>query len=166
MSKKINDHDVFFILNKTKLKIKDLLSLIEEERDFNLVLNAIGSNLSLDDIKLFNILSESLRAKLSIYYCSKDKDYDINDKSYICGLMAKNYKYVYKTCYKLKTGQSDEAVALLSVINDTDIGNDKIKVISNKMRLAGQVSISRNLTDWISIINKSKKLISCVNSSE
>lgn len=156
----INNHDILFILNKTRLSISNLVLLIEEERDFNLLLSSIASHLSDKEVKQsFPLLSPSLKIKLSIYNHSKDKDYDIEDKSFISDILIRNYDYLYKPCHIIKNNQPEEIKDFLSVIHSESIDKGKIPQLVQQFKELGKPTIANNIFDWINIINNSRKMI-------
>jgi hypothetical protein len=162
--KDINYNDVYLMLDKTHLDVKKLLSLVEEERDYNLLVNSIASSMSQEEIKsLINNISHGLLVKLAFYNSSKDKNYDIEDKSYVCAIVQTNYKYIYKKGYLLDSNQSEEKLHLLQLFNSDKIDENLLDITSKELCELGKCSIGNNILEWINIINKSKKLISCVN---
>ncbi len=155
----LNHNDLNFILDKTKLELKRLLLLIEEERDFDLVLHSIASNLTEQDKIVLSKLSNKLRIKIILYNLTQEKDYDIKEKSYICDILSQNYNYIYKTGYILKDGQKMAIKQFIHIINDKVIHKDRIKTIAQNFIKLGRKDIGSHLSDWVNIVQKSKQFI-------
>jgi len=154
----LNIKDLKFILDKTGLLLKTLLSLIEEERDYNLVLDSIASRLTTSEIKNLDITKE-LKTKLTLYHLTRDKNYDIEEKSYICEILSQNFKQVYRRGFLLKKGQKKIINKFISVINDTNINKQKIMNLSDDFDKVGRKDVGGHILEWVNIINKSKEAI-------
>ena len=161
---KINENDLKFLLFKTQLSLKKLLILIEDDRDFNLVIDSISTKLTDFDKKFIPKLSQKLKVKLALYHLSQEKDYDINEKSYISDILAKNYNFVYKKCYLFKKGQKRPINRFISVINKEIVEKKKINDIRTAFNEIGERHVVQHIEDWIKITKKSKELIyNCVS---
>lgn len=157
---KLQIHDIEFILKKTKLPLKSLLNLIEEERDYNLVIDSISSTLTeAEKYKLQN-LSPSLKVKLSIYNCAQNINFDISEKSYITDILSKNYNYIYKNGYVLGKGHKREIRQLLCVIKENKSDNNTIKYMAANFNKLGRKDIATHVPEWLKIISKSKEILS------
>lgn len=156
---KLHEYDILFLLAKTKLSAKSLIKIIEEERDFNLVIQSIAEKMTDEDFEILPKLSEKLQVKLVIYYCSRHKEYDIDEKSYITDIIIPNYNFIYKNGYILKNSKNKLINDLLSVAKKEKSDISKINEISNKFSKSGMMNIGLHLCDWLFIINNSKKII-------
>jgi len=157
---KLHKNDILFLLKKTQISLKSLINLIEEDRDFNLVINAVALNIDLNDTNELSLLSDKLKLKLILYHRAKDKDYDISEKSYIADLLINNYNQIYKTCDISQKKQKKEIKQFISIINDINIDSNKLNTIASNFNKLGYKNISNHLSDWIDIIRQSKTLIS------
>ncbi len=153
-----NKNDLNFILYKTKLPIKRLLLLIEEDRDFDLVIHSIASNLSDEDKSFLSDLSQKLKLKMILYNLSKDKDYDIKEKSYICDLLDNNYNSIYKIGYVTKNRQKREIKEFISVLNEKTINKDKKNGLISFLNKSVP-NFGNHFDDWVNIIKESKVII-------
>lgn len=156
---KLKIDDLNFILKKTRLSLKSLLNLIEEERDYNLVLDSISSTLTEDEkLQLCN-LSPILKVKLSIYNCAKNTDFDIEEKSYMTDILSNHYNFVYKGRV-LGRGTKKEVRYLLGIIKQNKVDNQTIKQISNIFAQKPHKSLASHFPTWLEIINRSKDILS------
>ena len=154
----LKTNDLNFILEKTKLSLKPLLNLIEEDRDYNLVIDSIAAHLTENEIKKSNI-SKELRTKLTLYHLTRDKDYCIEEKSYICEILSQNFKQIYSRGFLLKKGQKRPINDFISVINDNKINKNKITNIGGKFNNMGRKDVGSHIEEWLKIINKTKKIL-------
>lgn len=156
---KLYEHDILFLIQKTKLSLKSLLNLIEDERDFDLVIDSISTNINEDDIREFPKLSEKLRVKIILYHSSRHKNYDISEKSYISNILVSNYNQIYTSQSSPVKGQKRAIKYFISIINDSQIDQNKLSIAAQNFTKLGQSNISNHLYDWIKIIKKSKEFI-------
>lgn len=157
----LNKNDLNFILDKTKLPLKSLLNLIEEERDFNLVIDSIASTLTVKDLPSISLLSKKLQTKLVLYYTSKNTNYNIEEKSYISDIVMKNFNEIYKD--HLIKEQKPPISYLIRAINSGVISQDRLASITNGFNKLGQKDVSSHILDWINIINNTKQIFSVIN---
>lgn len=155
----LNINDLQFFLDKTGLDPKRFINLIEEDRDFDLVIESIACHLSDVDKKILPKLSQKLRTKIILYNLSCHKNYDISEKSYISDILYNNYNQIYKTCYLSKKSIKKEIKHFISVINNMTENKKEINVAVNNFIKLGRKDISSHLCDWINIIQESKKII-------
>ncbi len=155
----LNRNDLKFILYKTKLPLKRLLNLIEEDRDFELVVDSIATTMTTQDIKVLPELSEKLRVKLALYYSSKHVDYDISEKSYISDILFKNYKQVYTKAYSPIKGQKPAINLFISVIKNNALDSNKLTTMMINFSKIGKREVGVHIKDWINIVNKTKEFI-------
>ncbi len=155
----LNKNDLKFILYKTRLPLKQLLNLIEEERDFELVIDSIASNLTIQDIKLLPDLSDKMRVKLALYHSSKETDYDIAEKSFVSDILSKNYKQIYTKAYLPVKGQKPVIKQFISVINNNALDNKKLNEMICNFNKIGKREVGIHLKNWIEIVNKTKEFI-------
>ena len=83
--------DIDFIAKKINLSRSKALSLIEEERDMNLVLNEISKTVTKEEAKT---LSPNLYHKICVFRFSQKQSFDINEKSYIADAISKHYSHI------------------------------------------------------------------------
>lgn len=155
----LQTNDLNFILTKTKLPIRKLLTLIEEDRDFELVIESIACHLTEEDKKMLYKLSSKLKIKIILYNLACNKDYDINEKSYICDILISNYKQIYSSCYLPRKGQKRVINQFINAINNDKINVEKLMSTANNFNKIGYKDISSHLSDWIEIIKQSKKIV-------
>ncbi len=155
----INNSDISFILDKTKLDLKKLVTLIEEERDFHLLLDSISKTITDSDRINYNKLSDIFRTRLGIYHFCKE-DYDIEEKIFISNIMSYNYDYYYQNKGRIKGNQDKEVKDFIKTIRIKDINS--IKIPSDFDKLPNK-TVNNHIKSWISIINSSKTFICCVN---
>lgn len=157
---KLQIDDLNFILKKTKLSLRSLLNLIEEERDYNLVLDSISSTLTEEEKSRLCNLSPTLKVKLCIYNCSQHVDFDIAEKSYISEILSKNYNFIYKNGYVLNKSNKREVKQLLSVIKQNKSDNQTLNHMAANFNKIGKRDIATHVPQWLKIINKSREILS------
>lgn len=156
----INQNDLQFLLKKTGLDLKRFITLIEEDRDFDLVIESIACHLDDQDREFLSKLSEKLRTKIVLYSLSCHKNYDISEKSYITDILSKNYNYIYKNGYVLGKGHKREIRQLLCVIKENKSDNNTIKYMAANFNKLGRKDIATHVPEWLKIISKSKEILS------
>lgn len=157
---KLKIEDLNFILIKTKLPLRSLLNLIEEDRDYNLVLDSISSTLTEDEKYNLCHLSLSLKVKLCIYNYSQNINFDISEKSYITDILSKNYNFIYNNGYSIGRGHKREIRSLLNIIKCGKPTNKIISNITPELTKIGQKNLAYHLPEWIKIIDQSKEILS------
>lgn len=143
---------------KTRLNLKSLISLIEEERDFNLLMSSVANLLSEHDAKEFILLSLSLRIRLAVYYCSKDAEFDIDDKAYIIRLLVENQNFIYNGTGGVisKDKESKEFIKFINKYSkNTDI---EVKIPSHFHQFQHK-RIVNDIRRWLVIINNAHEMI-------
>lgn len=153
----LTKNDFKFLLHQTKLPPKQLNILLEEETDIDLILDSICSKKFTR--KTLQTLSFTLLTKLIVFKVSKDKNYDIEEKSYIANAII-NYLPLIADHQEVKTkNKSDEfskyylvLFGFLENITDQDI----FKKIEANFRLAGKREMAQHLKDWIALIREVK----------
>lgn len=156
---KIKESDLIFFINKTKLPLRRLLLLLEEERDYNLVISSIAERMTMEEILNLNGLSNQLKIKLTIYHITTSNNYDIEEKSYISEILIDNYKQIYKTGFLLKKGQNKLINDFISVINSENKNTLIMGKLIDKFHKIGRSDVGKHVSEWIDIIVKSKELI-------
>ena len=155
----VNDQDISFILKKTKLDVKKLISLIEEERDFHLLLDSVSKTLTDSDRIKYNKLSDIFRTRLGLYkFCAQD--YDIEEKIFMSNVMAYNYDYFYNNKGVVKGKQDKEVKDFVKYIRNNEKDVNKSYDFSKFPNKSAQ----KHIKDWINIINDSKSFISSAKS--
>ena len=153
----INDKDISFVLKKTKLELKKLITLIEEERDFHLLIDSISRMLTDSDRINYNKLSDVFRTRLGLYkFCTED--YDIEEKIFISNIMAYNYDYYYKNKGGLKKQNKELKNFIKFLKNSNEKTTENVK-IPNEFNEFSNKSVIKHIKSWVNIINSSKSYI-------
>lgn len=84
---KLNDDELNFLIKRTKLKKANLLSLIDNERDFNLVVEAVSKQ------KISKVYLQKIIGKFTLPFCVKFLFYNHNQKE--CDILT--LKYILET---------------------------------------------------------------------
>lgn len=155
----VNKHDILFLLNRTGLNIHQLVLLIEEERDYHLLLEAISQDISPSDKKYFKYLSDKLRVKLAIYYNSKHKQFDICEKLFVSNIVSDNYDFLYKKGRSIKNNQKKEIKYFLSVLKDAPKNYNEINKYKEYFNSIGQKELINHVNDWSEIFSNTKTLV-------
>lgn len=145
----INKSDLFFILKKTNLSASRLVVLLEEERDYHLVLDSISAKLTTEDNKYLKKTSQILRIYLLTYKHSQDINCDIKDKTFIASILSDNYKFFLSKQHVLPVRYTKDYKLLLRTLK----GNFAILPdISKFMYSLGYKMDINILKKWILVI--------------
>lgn len=158
----LRTNDLNFILEKTKLPLKELVNLIEEDRDYNLVIDSISHTLSEDDLNNLYKLSLDLRTKLILYNITRDKTFDIEEKSYISGILSKNFEQIYSRGPTMNKGQKKPINQFINILNSKTIDINKLSNIADQFKDIGHKDVGSHINEWVKIINNSKKVFSVI----
>lgn len=83
------ENDISFLIQQTKLSEKQLLSLVETERDFDLLLESVAI-LPVTKERLWN-LSFFTYIKFIIYKYSQQYNFSLEEKNYVAKMIYKNF---------------------------------------------------------------------------
>lgn len=162
----IHENDIYFILNKTKLTIKQLISLLEEDRDFHLVISSVASFLQEEDLVDLLDLSTKLRMELSIYYYSKSYNFDISESIFMVDLLFRNYDFFFKNGKKIRKSQKKEITDFLSVLKRGSIFSHEKPIFISFFKSIKMNEIISHYDLWVKSINDAKPIILGVNINE
>lgn len=155
----LNTYDINFLIKKTKLNKSQLFKLLEEPRDFDLVLDSVSTKLNVEDLQNLENLSKLIKIKIILYHLSQDKDCDISAKSYISEILSNNYDQLYALKNIRQSKQNQEIKEFISVINSDEIDIKKLNLASSFFIKMGKRDIGYDMRDWISIIRQTKEVI-------
>lgn len=153
--KPIAANDLDFISRETKLTRDKTLALIEEDRDLNLILEQIANYLTKENLP--NISFETY-VKLVVFKFSKNKPYDISEKSYISNAIIDNYKKAeaHQKLPLIKTDTYSEKLIRYYIVLFGLFNKEPRKgmQMDHWLRAAGQREVAAHLKDWLEILSQ------------
>lgn len=162
----VNENDIYFVLNRTKLTIKSLILLLEEERDFNLLIYSIASSLSEQDLLDLDDISIKLKLKLIFYYFSHIQNMDFDEGVLLSDIVLNNYDYFFKQCREIDKEQGSVIISCCKLLDSESISKDAEDDVCIFFAKSQTPKLHNNIPHWQKIIKKTKLLISGVNISE
>ena len=161
---KLSNEDIEYISLETKLSRDKATLLCEEERDLNLVLDAISSSFSKSKLDT-NKLSYSVYVKLVTFKNSKDTRFEIEEKAYVASSVLR-YLNQLKSRVKydiLNSKTVDEKFCQYSLVASglfsqklkaESLSKKNILKIQNAFIEVGIREVGHHLQEWIQILQQ------------
>ena len=161
----LSSNDIAYIAKHTKITPEKVLSLCSEERYLNLVLDAICGGFSKTDAP---DISHSVYVKLVTFKNAKDKQFDIDEKSYVASSVA---KYVNQLKNKVKldilNGEKiDENYCQYSLVasglfatklKPEYLSKKSVLKLENAFIEVGMRDMGHHVNDWLEVLNRIHK---------
>lgn len=153
----LSKHDIDFLIRKTGLSKLKLKLLMEEPRDFDLLLDSVSTLLSTEELNQLDNLSKKVKVKLVFFHLLKDKDYDLSSKSYLSDVLTDNYDIICSQTPKSKPKLKDRDLVLFLTNKQQD--DSTILSLSSSYLKMGKRDIGFNMRDFLNIMKKSKEIL-------
>lgn len=155
----VQENDIYFVLNKTKLPIKKLVLLLEEERDFNLLIYSIASSLSPEDFGDLFDLSFKLRFKLLFYHHSHAEKMDFDESIFIGNLCLHNYDYFFRKGRVLDKTQPSDILSLCRSLKGGALKSAPKDHFKSLLNNNNTPNLLANFNKWTIFLNKIKPVV-------